>query len=113
MKEHFDTNTATVEQPKGHPLPYIALGITYLVPFLVGIISDYINVDGAFFIAVIMLSPIAGMLTAIVALCLGKKRIGTSGIIISIFVIAVPLIGLIGMAVLFFALSNGSFVLHM
>ncbi|MDR1921606.1 MAG: hypothetical protein LBS31_07690 [Candidatus Adiutrix sp.] len=115
MQEHFDGNSAAAEPLKGRLLPYVALTLTFLVPILTGIISAVVSGGAqAFFLAVTMLSPIAGMLTAIFALCLGKKRIGVVGKIISIIVISAPLCGgIVGIVALFFALTNGSFLLHM
>ncbi len=111
MPDNFDGNSATAEPSKKNPLPYVALTLTFIVPFLTSRIST--GGAGAFFLAVTMLSPIAGVMTAIAALCLGKKRIGAVGKTISIIVIAVPLCGLVAIVAFLFVLTNGTFVLHM
>lgn len=113
MGEHFDANSVATGPPKSHPLPYVALALTFFVPFFISFINPIIKWGEAFFSAIALLSPIAGVLTAIIALCLGKKRIGTAGKIISIIVIAVPLCAIAGILALLFALTNGTFVLHM
>lgn len=103
-----------IEQPPKHPLPYIALALTFIVPILSGIFfATMFRGLGVFFVSVAMLSPIAGILTAIVALCLGKKKIGASGQAIAIVVIAVPLAFIAAIVPLFFILTAGTFTMHM
>jgi hypothetical protein len=109
MQEHIDANSTVAEPSKRHPLPYVALTLTFIAPIIIAGISG----GQAFFYAAAMLSPLAGMVTAIIALCLGKKRIGAGGKIISIIVIAVPLCIIGVIAALFFVSTNGAFVLHM
>lgn len=113
MQENYDANIAAAAPTKAHPLPYIALVIALIVPIVAGFIGANVKWAQNFFYSVAMLSPVAGMLTAIVALCLGKKRIGGIGILISIIVIALPLSGLAAIVVLLFALTGGTFVMHM
>ena len=70
---------------KSH-LPLVAL-LLNIIPFLLFLMGRDV-----IFLVLISIFPISGFIIGMVALCYGKKRIGTSGVVISIIAIAWPLI---------------------
>ena len=115
MREHLDANSRLDELSKDHPLPYIALTLTFIVPISSYFLTAIVNGAAAknVFLAVTMLSPIAGVPTAIAALCLGKTRIGALGIKSSIIVINVTLFVIAVIVALLYRVTNGTLLFHM
>ena len=76
-------------------LPLIALGLV-IVPVLIGFFDRLFNSAPfgveAFVYLFLVLSPIAGMITGIVALVRGKGRIGLAGKVLAIAAISLPVI---------------------
>ena len=87
---------ATTQPPKPSlALPLLALGFdlaTALLIFLEEFTKFRFPFYYPWYFFVIVLLPILGLVTGIVALCRGKARIGLSGVIIAIVAVALPLI---------------------
>jgi hypothetical protein len=80
-------------------LPLIAYAVTFGVPIFLGIaskITDSMSLESVFGLS-IFISPIIGMILAIISLCMGKKRIGTEGAVASVILLV-----LVGCFIAFF-----------
>jgi len=77
-------NTTRIEKKLGLPIVALLLNVLPFIYFVV-------NPD-VIMLILISLFPFCGVIIGIVALCYGKKRIGTLGVILSIFAIVWPII---------------------
>jgi len=111
-----------VLQKKKIGLPVIALALA-LWPFLYyfmdmrSVVVPLVNSNnaglsclGISLILGVTFSPIAGIILGISSLSMGKKRIGATGILISILVVSSPIIFI---AIFILRVATGSIVLHM
>ena len=84
--------------PIDKKLPYIAVGLELATAVLLGLgllllfVASWLSWLAGFFVLLAVLSPIAGVVTAVVALCMGKARIEKKGVILSIIALALPLV---------------------
>ena len=76
----------TIQSGKKSNLPIVAL-LLNVIPYLLFLASRDI-----IFLILIGIFPIAGFIVGITALCLGKKRIGERGLVISQIAVAWPLV---------------------
>jgi hypothetical protein len=83
-------STAAVYRRNDLRLPLIALGLD-LYPVLIVWLSPFIPTLPSFIYLCIILSPIAGLITGVISLILGKRRIGAVGKILAIIAIVFPL----------------------
>ena len=87
-------------------LPLLALGLD-LAPVLIVILSSIIRGTTAFVLLFAVLLPVAGLITGIAALTLGKGRIGKPGKVLSIIAISLPLALVIFILVIFIGVVTG------
>ena len=85
-------------------LPLLALGLS-LVPFLLGISG--LSLFSSFILLLMVLSPIAGLITGVSSLKRGKRRIGLTGIVISIIAITIPIAFAALIVIFFIGVSTG------
>lgn len=71
-------------------LPLLALGFD-LVPIFLVFLNSILRGLPSYMFLLIVLSPIAGLITGVISLAKGKRRIGLTGKIISIIAIILPL----------------------
>lgn len=71
-------------------LPLFALCLD-LLPVLIILLSSLVQGLSSFIILFIVFSPIAGLITGVISLSLGKGQIGILGKILAIIAIALPL----------------------
>jgi hypothetical protein len=87
-------NTVSAVPQKKSRLPFVALMVTFGLPLLLYEAASFVRsgpLKSALAYAMLF-SPIAGMLLAVISLCLGKKRIGRDGVTTSLVVLLVPII---------------------
>ena len=88
-----DTNAAAVEPPKKQlGWPVAAFLLVFVAPFLFDFIAVMPWGLWLFGIFGMVLSPITGVVAGVVALCLGKKRIGKAGIILAGLAVIMPIL---------------------
>ena len=90
----------------GIGLPLIALGLD-LAPVLLIVLNSIIQGVLSFTFLFMVLLPIAGLITGVVALTLGKDRIGRTGKIIAIIAISLPLAFVLFIIVFFIGAVTG------
>jgi len=95
-----------ISQKKEVGLPLLALGFSVL-PFLVYYLFSGLGSFASILLLYLVLSPIAGLITGILSLTKGKRRIGTIGIIISIIAITIPLAIVVLIVIFFIGVSTG------
>lgn len=97
-----------IQQKAKIGLPIIALALDF-APILFVFLA---SLHEAFLVLLLIgiFSPIIGIILGIIALCQGRKRIGTAGIIISIIAIILPIIFVITVILL---LQTGAIVIGM
>jgi len=108
MENHYvdaqEKNAVAHTQKEEIGLPLVALGLDVLPIFLV-----YLGLPLPSFVYLfILLSPIAGLITGIVALSRGKARIGLMGKVISIIAIVLPLFLIILIIIVFIGAMTGT-----
>jgi len=90
----------------GIGLPIIALGLD-LAPVLIVILSSTLRGTTAFVLLFVVLLPVAGLITGIFSLSLGKGRIGKPGKVLAIIAISLPLALVIFILVIFIGVVTG------
>lgn len=84
-------------------MPMISLVLDFMPVLLIWLCSvlSWSSVLLIFLVLLTIFSPVAAIGTGIYSLCLGRKRIGRSGMAISIAAIAIPIIFVVVMVILF------------
>ena len=85
-------DTILIEEKLGLPITALLLNI---IPYLL-----FLGQPNVFILFLIGIFPVSGVVVGIVALCFGKKRIGTLGQVISTIAIAWPIVFIITMILL-------------
>jgi hypothetical protein len=90
----------------GLRLPIIALGLD-LAPVLIFLLNSITRGFTAIALLFVVLLPIAGLITGIVSLTLGKDRMGRIGKILAIIAISLPLAVVLFVIVIFIGVVTG------
>ena len=84
-KINTDSEIPRQDKPKlGLPITALALNV---IPYIIFVIEQNV-----FLLILIGFLPIIGVILGVIALCLGKKRIGKLGVILSIIAVIWPII---------------------
>jgi len=90
----------------GLGLPIIALGLD-LVPVLIFFLNSLIRGLTSFALLLLVLLPVAGLVTGIVSLSLGKGKISIIGKTLAIIAISLPLVCVAFIIVIFIGVVTG------
>ena len=97
---------APIQRKTGIGLPLIALGLV-LLPVVLLFITSLIREAIPFINLLVILLPVAGLITGAIELIKGKARIGLAGKIIAIIAVALPLACVAAILVFFAGVTTG------
>jgi len=87
-------------------LPLVALGLD-LAPVLILALGSIIRGVSSFGLLFVVLLPIAGLITGVVSLAVGKSRMGKIGKILAIIAISLPIAFVLSIIVFFIGVTTG------
>lgn len=100
-----DNNAPTKHQKNKVVLPLIALALDFF-PFLLPSLELFGLRLSSYMFLFLILSPIAGLITGVIALSRGKEKIGAVGKMLALIAITIPLTLIAFIVILFIGVST-------